>query len=135
MGSGYKRHNKLWIRFFLLAVFATMYIRDHIRKDFYAGMGMDATEFDMEVFRKTSTISKQVFPLEIDLENPKFKRILDGMVRHTEAMAAAEKAGGLFGKIRKSWHAGWNAISFARLFLLPVKDNTPPKDFRLEPAY
>ena len=127
--------NKLWIRFFLLAVFATMYIRDHIRADFYAALGMDATEFDMEVFRKTSTISKQVFPLEIDLENPKFKKILDGMVRHTTAMADADRKGGVFGRIRRSWHAGWNALSFLRLFLLPVKPSTPPKDFRLEPAY
>jgi magnesium-protoporphyrin IX monomethyl ester (oxidative) cyclase len=126
--------NKLWIRFFLLAVYATMYIRDHLRAEFYADLGMDVTEYDMEVFRKTNEISRQVFPLAIDIDNPRFRSLLDRMVENTRRMQQLEE-GGPWAQARRGALAAANGALFTRLYALPVQQNTVPSDFRLQPAF
>ena len=128
-------HNKYWIKFFLLAVFATMHVRDHARPEFHKAMGIDIDEYDREVFRITSEISRQVFPLELDLDNPALHERFSKMVRISNKIDEADKAGGIFGKLRKARWMGAAGLNFIALYLIPTKKNELPELSRLEPVW
>jgi magnesium-protoporphyrin IX monomethyl ester (oxidative) cyclase len=128
-------HNRLWIRFFLLAVFATMYVRDHNRPLMHAAFDMNPTEYDFEVFRITTEISKQVFPLSLDLDDPRFSRGLERLRRIADSSAAAAARGGMVGALTRIALAGAAALTFARLYLLPVRRHTLPAQVRMAPAW
>lgn len=127
--------NKLWIRFFLTAVYSTMYVRDHQRPLFHQALGVDIEWYDQEVFRKTSTIARQIFPVELDIDHPRWLPALRRMNAAFIAMDAAKRQGGVAGKV-KGWMAGARAaLAFATLYLIPVKHQDLPQDVRLEPVY
>jgi len=127
--------NKMWIRFFLTAVFSTMWVRDHARPEFHKALGVDIDWYDQEVFRKTSTIARQVFPVELDIDHPRWRPNLDRMNRAFLAMDRAKARGGVVGALGRV-AAGANAVrAFVALYTIPVKANVVPEDVRLEPAY
>jgi magnesium-protoporphyrin IX monomethyl ester (oxidative) cyclase len=128
-------HNKLWIRFFLLAVFATMYVRDHARPLMHEAFAMDPTEYDYTVFRITSDISKQVFPLSLDLDNPKFRQGLARLLLISQASAKAKARGGMLGLLKRVGLGAAAAVTFARLYLLPVQHHPLPAQVRMVPAW
>ncbi len=68
---------KLWCRFFLLSVFATMYLNDLQRRDFYAALGLTARDYDIEVIEKTNETAGRVFPVTLDVAHPDFFKRLD----------------------------------------------------------
>ena len=127
--------NRLWIRFFLVAVFGTMYVRDHARPAFHQALGVDIDWYDREVVRKTSEISRQVFPLEIDIDNPRWGRGLKRLRHALADLDAAERRSGvgrLLGKASAGLRAG---LAFAGLYTIPVKRHELPDSSRLQPAY
>ena len=130
-----KGTNKYWVKFFLLAVFATMYVRDHARPHFHKALDIDPTEYGMQVFRITSEISKQVFPLTIDIENPKFHACLERLRQINEAMAALGEKPGVVGRLKKAWLGAAAAAAFARLYMIPTAKNELPAKSRLSPAW
>jgi magnesium-protoporphyrin IX monomethyl ester (oxidative) cyclase len=69
--------SKLWCKFFLLSVFATMYLNDLQRAEFYSTIGLDAKEFDQLVIRETNLSAKILFPVILDVEHPDFFPLLD----------------------------------------------------------
>ena len=127
--------NKLWVKFFLLAVFATMYVRDHARPAFHEALDLDPTDYDMQVFRITSEISKQVFPLTLDLDNPKFRAGLDRLLLINRQINAAKAQGGLAGRIKTAVHCASAALTFAQIYLIPARSNELPAQSRLQPAW
>ncbi len=127
--------NKLWIRFFLLAVFATMYIRDHRRPYFHRALGLDPTSYDFKVFQTTTEIARQVFPVEIDLHNPAFFHTLERLRKTADRMEAAKEHGGLFAPIKRLGLGLSAGLAFARLYFLPTKKNEAPADVRLAPVW
>ncbi len=125
--------NRLWIRFFMLAVFATMYVRDHLRAGFFGELGFDVNDFDQRVIKLTNTICEQVFPHTIDTDNPRFWELLEQMYQRTVALEKNRGAGG--SKLRALWLQAANGWTFLRLFLLPVRRHELPANVRLDPVW
>ncbi|MCH2093880.1 MAG: magnesium-protoporphyrin IX monomethyl ester (oxidative) cyclase [Rhodobacteraceae bacterium] len=127
--------NVWWIRFFLTAVYGVMYVRDHARPAFHDALGIDIRDYDMEVFRKTSEMSKQVFPITLDIDNPRWQRALDRLRVAMFDMDAAKRRGGLRGFIGRIGAGSRAGLAFAAMYLTPVHKHTPPASSRLVPAY
>ena len=127
--------NLLWIRFFILAVYATMYVRDHTRPLLHEAMGFESTDYDYEVFRITSDIARQVFPVEVDIDHPVFRAGMTRLVELSIANAKAKERGGVIGLIGRATTAVQAVYTFGRLYLLPVKKNELPADIRMQPTW
>ncbi|MDP3600410.1 MAG: magnesium-protoporphyrin IX monomethyl ester (oxidative) cyclase, partial [Bosea sp. (in: a-proteobacteria)] len=127
--------NKLWVRFFLLAVYATMYVRDHVRPEFHKALDIDPTEYDFEVYRITSEISRQVFPVVLDTDNPKFRAGLERVRILAGKIAEASEQGGLAAQLRMRAYQAQVGYALLKLYLLPTIKNEIPRTSRLQPAY
>jgi magnesium-protoporphyrin IX monomethyl ester (oxidative) cyclase len=127
--------NKLWVKFFLNAVFATMYVRDHARPEFHKAMDIDINEYDFKVFHLTSEISKQCFPLTLDLDNPAFKATLIKLNDITRALDNLRDQTGLGAKARRLGLKARATANFLRLMIMPSVKNDIPATSRLEPVW
>ena len=112
-----------------------MYVRDHARPEFHKALGLDPTDYDFTVFRITSEISRQVFPLTIDLDDPRFHAGLERLRRIADATAAAKAQGGLGNGLKRIGLVIAAAATFTRLYLLPARPNALPEDIRLAPTW
>lgn len=127
--------NRLWIRFFLLSVFATMYVRDHARPVFHAALGLDPTEYDMQVFRITSDICRQVFPVTLDIDRPAFRTGLERLRVIGERIAEAKAQRGLGGTIKRGILLAGAALTLGRLFVMRPQTHELPREIRMAPAW
>jgi magnesium-protoporphyrin IX monomethyl ester (oxidative) cyclase len=127
--------NLLWVRFFLLAVYATMYVRDHTRPMLHHEMGLDSTTYDYTVFRITNEITRQVFPVLLDIDAPAFRAGMSRLFHIQTKMDAAKARGGLIGTVQRGLWAVAGLACFVRLYTLPVLRNELPSDVRVAPAW
>ncbi len=118
---------KLWSRFFLLSVFATMYLNDIQRSEFYASIGLNAREYDKYVIEKTNETAGRVFPVILDVEHPEFYERLETCVRNNEKLTAiassqTPKFLQFFQKLPLYISNGWQ---FLRLYLMKPTEVAP----------
>ncbi|CCP38148.1 Magnesium-protoporphyrin IX monomethyl ester (oxidative) cyclase (plastid) [Chondrus crispus] len=78
--------SRLWCRFFLLSVFATMYLNDFQRSNFYRAIGLDARQYDMQVIRKTNESVSRIFPVALNIDKPEFFQYLDECATYNRAL-------------------------------------------------
>ena len=130
-----KGFNVLFIRFFLVAVYATMYVRDHTRPALHHAMGFDSADYDFEVFRITTEITKQVFPISLDTDNPKFRAGLNRLLAISRKLEAAKAQGGIIGKLKQAACATQGVLAFIGLYFHPVHRHDLPAEIRMQPAW
>jgi magnesium-protoporphyrin IX monomethyl ester (oxidative) cyclase len=111
---------RLWCRFFLLSVFATMYLNDIQRQDFYASIGLNARDYDVYVIEKTNETAGRVFPITLNVDHPEFYPRLDVCVKNNARLAeiAGSKQLGIIKLAQKLplyLSSGWQLL---RLYLL-----------------
>jgi magnesium-protoporphyrin IX monomethyl ester (oxidative) cyclase len=127
--------NKLWVRFFLLSVYATMYVRDHNRPAFHAALGVDPTEYDYKVFEICNQISRQVFPVELDIDAPSFRRQMEKLRLAATRIEEGKARGGIGGLMLRASGMAGAGFAFARMYLQKPKSNALPRSIRLQPAW
>jgi magnesium-protoporphyrin IX monomethyl ester (oxidative) cyclase len=89
----------------------------------------------MEVFRVTREISRQVFPVTLNFEDPRFRDGLETLRVVAESMDEARKAGGVWNSLRRAGLALSAGVTFVRMFMLPAPSHELPADPRLEPVW
>lgn len=114
---------KLWCRFFLLSVFATMYLNDLQRSGFYASLGLNARDYDIEVIEKTNETAGRVFPVILNVDHPDFFKRLDVAAAANAKIAAVSESNQpkLLQTLQKLPHIatiGWQIVSL--YFMKPI---------------
>ncbi|MDJ1185431.1 magnesium-protoporphyrin IX monomethyl ester (oxidative) cyclase [Roseofilum casamattae] len=117
---------KLWCRFFLLSVFATMFLNDLQRSDFYASIGLNARDYDVYVIEKTNETAGRVFPVMLDVNDPEFYQRLDLCVANNEELRAIVNSDqpGFVKLLRKLPLYVSNGWQFVKLYFMKPIDTT-----------
>lgn len=113
--------SKLWCRFFLLSVFATMYLNDFQRSDFYKAIGLDSRQYDMQVIKKTNESASRIFPIALNVDRPEFFKYLDYCATQNKLLIEIDKTDQnilmkKISKLPKYISLAWNLL---KLYLLP----------------
>ena len=112
-----------------------MFVRDHDRPVFHGALGLDPTKYDMQVFRITTEISKQVFPVGLDVDNPAFLAGLMRLLRINRQIEANKRQYGIGNIILNMGLKASAALTLGRLYLMRPREHALPKEIRIAPAW
>ena len=87
----------------------------------------------MKVFEITTEISKQVFPVVLDINNPAFLRHLKKLSYYNEKLEQCDKKKTL--SMRRVMLGLKIAVCFSKLFFMKSFRNDLPADFRVKPTW
>ena len=73
--------------------------------------------------------------MSLDIDHPAFRAGLTRLFDLSTRMDAAKAQGGVVGKLKQAGLAMSGAVTFARLYFLPVKRHALPQDVRMVPAW
>jgi magnesium-protoporphyrin IX monomethyl ester (oxidative) cyclase len=127
--------NLYWVRFFQLAVYATMYVRDHARPAFHKALGLDPTAYDQQVFRVCNEITRQVFPVQLDIEAPKFRAGLEKLRVLGEKLEDEKRRGGVMAGLAAVGLRVQIGMVFAGLYFMPTLSHELPEKISLQPVW
>ncbi|MEM8831434.1 MAG: magnesium-protoporphyrin IX monomethyl ester (oxidative) cyclase [Cyanobacteria bacterium P01_G01_bin.19] len=115
---------RLWSRFFLLSVFATMYLNDVQRAGFYESLGLNAREYDKFVIEQTNETAGRVFPVILNLEHPEFYNRLEKCVVNNQKLTAIAEsnAPAPIKLLQKLPHYVSNGVQLLKMYLVkPIR--------------
>ena len=97
-----------------------MYLNDTQRSGFYEAIGLDAREYDKEVIEKTNDTAGRIFPIILDVKNPKFYAYLEKCVSNVEKIQEVQSGKGPKAlKILKNVPSFVNTgVQFIKLYLM-----------------
>ena len=112
-----------------------MFVRDHQRPAFHKALGVDPDWYAQEVFEKTSELSKQIFPITLDIDDPRWLKNCRALYRANVDLADAKARRGLGARLAQGWASLRAGRAFVALYLIPAKKHELPATTRLEPCY
>jgi magnesium-protoporphyrin IX monomethyl ester (oxidative) cyclase len=102
---------------------------------FHAALGLDPTDYDYRVFAICNQICRQVFPVELDIEDPRFRRNMDRLLAASRRIEEGKGQGGIGGAVKRVTGLAGVAASLVRLYFQPTRKNELPQSIRLQPAW
>ncbi len=120
--------NRLAIKFFTLAVYVTMYLRD-CESRVYARLGIDWEKFDRKVINETEQAAREVWGLGIRTDSAFFIDCLRRMARNNHANRRGRAATGVMrapALVLRYLRYGHNVLQFAKLMFQQHDDVEPP---------
>lgn len=127
--------NVYWIRFFQLAVYATMYLNDARRADFYEALGLNWRDYDHKVIRLCNEITTQVFPVTMPVDNPQFWQHLDNCVALDRTLQQLEGRRDPISLARSTAAKAAIAKNLISLYFLPPRPTTNQNRWRGLPGF